>query len=345
MTAPRILIVCTGNICRSPLAEQLLRENLRNAGIDAVVTSAGTHAMTGSAMTPEAAALSTQYGASNTDHVARQLTEQLIADADLVLTATRDHRRDVVILLPKATRYTFTLNQFARLVAPAEAEDFAADDQTGLDSIFRPRGEPARPAAPASSDAPAGRAAPAGRDAPASRDAPAGRDAPASRDAHPLPLVEPARSAALASRDAPAISEAHPLPLVEPARSEALAGRDAPASRDAHPLPLVEPARSEALASRDAPAIRDAHPLPLVELAETAIPAPQPASATRPPLDFPAFIASVASTRGLHPSPNPPTLDDVEDPYRQPAAVYARAAAAINASVTTITAALIAAGA
>ena len=302
MTAPRILIVCTGNICRSPLAEQLLRENLRNAGIDAVVTSAGTHAMTGSAMTPEAAALSTQYGASNTDHVARQLTEQLIADADLVLTATRDHRRDVVILLPKATRYTFTLNQFARLVAPAEAEDFAADDQTGLDSIFRPRGEPARPAAPASSDAPAGRAA-------------------------------------------PAIRDAHPLPLVEPARSEALAGRDAPASRDAHPLPLVEPARSEALASRDAPAIRDAHPLPLVELAETAIPAPQPAAATRPPLDFPAFIASVASTRGLHPSPNPPTLDDVEDPYRQPAAVYARAAAAINASVTTITAALIAAGA
>ncbi|WP_104131767.1 low molecular weight phosphatase family protein [Cryobacterium sp. M91] len=197
MTA-RILIVCTGNICRSPLGEQLLRENLRNANIDAVVTSAGTHAMTGSAMTPEAAALSTQYGASNTEHVARQLTEKLIADADLVLAATRDHRRDVVTLLPKATRYTFTLNQFARLVAPAKAEDFAADTS----------------------------------------------------------------------------------------RADAQTG-----------------------------------------------------------LDFPAFVASVASTRGLHPSPNPPTLDDVEDPYRQPAAVYDRAAAAINASVTTITAALIAAGA
>ena len=211
MTPPRILIVCTGNICRSPLGEQLLRENLRSAGIDAVVTSAGTHAMTGSAMTPEAAALSTQYGASNTQHVARQLTEKLIADADLVLTATRDHRRDVVTLLPKATRYTFTLNQFARLVAPADAD---ADT--------------------------------------------------------------------------------------------------------AHPL---------------------------VEPAETAISVSKPASAARPLLDFSAFIASVASTRGLHPSPNPPTLDDVEDPYRQPAAVYDRAAAAINASVATITAALIAAGA
>ena len=229
MTAPRILIVCTGNICRSPLAEQLLRENLRSAGIDAVVTSAGTHAMTGSAMTPEAAALSTQYGASNTEHVARQLTEKLIADADLVLTATRDHRRDVVTLLPKATRYTFTLNQFARLVAPAEVEvgaAFAAD-----------------------------------------------------------------------------------------------------------------------LSRADAQFIRENSPLPLVESAKTAIPAPQPASATWPSFDFPAFIASVASARGLHPSPNPPTLDDVEDPYRQPAAVYARAAAAINASVTTITAALISAGA
>ena len=69
------------------------------------------------------------------------------------------------------------------------------------------------------------------------------------------------------------------------------------------------------------------------------------AEPTRPPLDFAAYVADVASTRGLHPSPNPPTLDDVDDPYRQSAAVYARAAAAINASVTTITAALVAAGA
>ena len=42
----RILVVCTGNICRSPLAEQLLREGLAAAGVKAVVTSAGTHAMT-----------------------------------------------------------------------------------------------------------------------------------------------------------------------------------------------------------------------------------------------------------------------------------------------------------
>ncbi|WP_105033678.1 arsenate reductase/protein-tyrosine-phosphatase family protein [Cryobacterium aureum] len=205
--APRILIVCTGNICRSPLAEQLLRQNLTAAGIDAIVTSAGTRAMTGSAMTPEAAALSSQYGALRTHHVARQLTEKLIADADLVLTATRDHRRDVVTLLPKATRYTFTLNQFARLVA-------------------------------------------------------------------------------------------------------------------------ADPAQH-----------------PLVEIVGAAPGLPLPTSTTRPPLDFAAYVAEVASTRGLHPSPNPPTLDDVDDPYRQSAAVYARAAGAINASVTTITAALVAAGA
>ncbi|WP_104192593.1 low molecular weight phosphatase family protein [Cryobacterium sp. Y82] len=198
----RILVVCTGNICRSPLAEQLLRQSLAAAGIKAVVTSAGTHAMTGSAMTPEAAALSVEYGAASTEHVARQLTEQLIADADLVLTATRDHRRDVVTLLPKATRYTFTLNQFARLVSQADASN-----------------------------------------------------------------------------------------------------------------PLVE----------------------------TVIPVPQTDSP--PSLDFPAYIASVAATRGLHPSPTPPTLDDVDDPYRQSAAVYARAAVAINGSVTAITAALVAAGA
>ena len=244
--APRILIVCTGNICRSPLAEQLLRENLRAAGIDAVVTSAGTHAMTGSAMTPEAATLSLQYGASTTEHVARQLTKKLIADADLVLTATRDHRREVVTLLPKATRYTFTLNQFARLVAPAPVTD-----------------------APSSAAVPA-----------------------AAR-----PMTEPHR-------------------------------RDAPASRDSAPTAVVKISTGS---------VPDSMP-GLV----TAIPAPAPLA--RPSLDFPAFIAAVASTRGLHSSPNPPTLDDVDDPYRQPAGVYARAAAAINSSVISITAALITAG-
>jgi protein-tyrosine phosphatase len=81
-----------------------------------------------------------------------------------------------------------------------------------------------------------------------------------------------------------------------------------------------------------------------VEPVETSMRVLPPVSRARPHLDFAAFIADIALTRGLHPSPTPATLDDVDDPYRQSAIVYARAAAAINGSVTTITAALIAVG-
>ena len=110
-----ILVVCTGNICRSPLAAQLLAARLSALGISAVVQSAGTRALVDSAMTPEAASLSLRYG-GNPAHAARQLTESLVDSADLILTATREHRSETVTLLPRASRRTFTLNQLARLV-------------------------------------------------------------------------------------------------------------------------------------------------------------------------------------------------------------------------------------
>ena len=96
----RILTVCSGNICRSPLAEQLLRAGL--AGIDGVsVGSAGTVALVGEGMTPEAQGLSVRFGAADAAaHVARLLDEQAIRDADLVLGLAREHRRAVVELVP-----------------------------------------------------------------------------------------------------------------------------------------------------------------------------------------------------------------------------------------------------
>ena len=112
-----ILTVCSGNICRSPLAEQLLRAGL--AGIDGVtVGSAGTIAMVGAGMPAEAKALAVRYGSTDAEsHQARQLDEQAIRDADLVLGLAREHRRAVVELVPAATRRTFTLREFARLAA------------------------------------------------------------------------------------------------------------------------------------------------------------------------------------------------------------------------------------
>lgn len=137
-----ILTVCSGNICRSPLAEQLLRAGL--AGVEGVrVSSAGTIAMVGKGMPAEALALSTRLGVSDAPaHLARQLDAQHIRDADLVLGLSREHRRAVVEIVPAATRRTFTLREFAHLaaaVADHDLADVASDVASDADPFEQPR--------------------------------------------------------------------------------------------------------------------------------------------------------------------------------------------------------------
>lgn len=122
-----ILVVCTGNICRSPLAEQVLRSKLAAAGIEARVGSAGTRALVGHDMAPQSAVQAQRLGVVPAVHAARLLTRNLIEEADLVLTATREHRSASVALLPRANRYAYTLTQFARLTtAQPRFEPWAA---------------------------------------------------------------------------------------------------------------------------------------------------------------------------------------------------------------------------
>jgi len=121
-----VLVVCTGNICRSPLAEQLLRARFDAAGLPITVHSAGTMAVVGHDMTPQAAAISRELGGEGEGHhSARQLTEALVESADLVLTATRQHRHEVVAMHPRAVRYAYTLTQFAHLVEALELDELA----------------------------------------------------------------------------------------------------------------------------------------------------------------------------------------------------------------------------
>ncbi|HYI33696.1 MAG TPA: low molecular weight phosphatase family protein [Glaciibacter sp.] len=111
-----ILIVCTGNVCRSPIAEQLLRDRLSSAAVTVTIGSAGTRALVGQPMTPEAAEQVSEHGTTPSPHRARQLTAEHVEAADLILTASRDHRGEVVSVAPSASRRTFTLREFARIV-------------------------------------------------------------------------------------------------------------------------------------------------------------------------------------------------------------------------------------
>lgn len=120
----RVLIVCTGNVCRSPFIERLLQSQLAKqrpgstAGDPGIlVHSAGTGALAGSAMDDRAAAQLVANGGDPMGFIARDLTPALIAESDLVLTATRAHRGRVATMHPKAMRRMFTFRDFADLVS------------------------------------------------------------------------------------------------------------------------------------------------------------------------------------------------------------------------------------
>ncbi|GAB2977608.1 arsenate reductase/protein-tyrosine-phosphatase family protein [Frigoribacterium salinisoli] len=132
----RILTVCTGNICRSPLAEQYLRVGLESKFVEGIVLeSAGTDARDGQRMPDQAQALSRRYGAVPDAHEARFLMEGHIAQADLVLVMGREHRRAVVSQFPRASRYTFTLREFARLAEGMVTTDLDAAAALPIDDV------------------------------------------------------------------------------------------------------------------------------------------------------------------------------------------------------------------
>ena len=128
----RILHVCTGNICRSPIAERLTRAGLeQRLGRDAarfVVESAGTWGHGGAPMEPYAVSTLASYGVDGSDFRARALVADHVAGADLVLGATREHRAAAVVLHPRAARRAFTLREFARLVGAVDGAVLTAAD-------------------------------------------------------------------------------------------------------------------------------------------------------------------------------------------------------------------------
>lgn len=106
----RILIVCVGNICRSPIAEHLLRETLR--GTDIAVGSAGLGALVDHPIDSTALAILDRHGHRPQPHRARQLTADLIREANLVLVMEQQQVSNVMRLAPEARGKTFLLGKW-----------------------------------------------------------------------------------------------------------------------------------------------------------------------------------------------------------------------------------------
>jgi protein-tyrosine phosphatase len=163
MTADRsrVLFVCTANRCRSPMAEVIARAALARAGADVEVGSAGTFADPGLPATDDAEYTVRKLGLDLRDHASRQVTDDLVDTADLIVCMERNHLMDVCRDRPDAFARTFTLKDLARRAAathrhPAEPlghwltrlhEDRVVHDVigwTGRDDVDDPTGRSLR---------------------------------------------------------------------------------------------------------------------------------------------------------------------------------------------------------
>jgi protein-tyrosine phosphatase len=124
----RILMICVGNICRSPMAEGELAARLRKRGVLATVESAGIAALVGKPADPMAQELMRKRGIDISAHRARQLTPEMIRAFELILVMEAEQQRAVESMLPGARGRVHRIGRWGAFDVPdpygGDGEDF-----------------------------------------------------------------------------------------------------------------------------------------------------------------------------------------------------------------------------
>lgn len=121
-----ILFICTGNTCRSPMAQYLMEKLIVQAGLEGEISvrSAGLSALEGDAMSQGAQTALLRRGAPLIDaHAAQRVTNEHVNTADLVLTMTQSHKRALLDVFPTHKEKIWTLLEYADMRRSLDIED------------------------------------------------------------------------------------------------------------------------------------------------------------------------------------------------------------------------------
>lgn len=105
-----VLVVCVGNICRSPMAEAMLLDRVAGSGV--MISSAGTHAMLSSTIDPLAQAVLQVNGIPAHKHRSRQVDVQMLHQSDLILLMEHKQMQSVLKLAPEVRGKTFLIGKW-----------------------------------------------------------------------------------------------------------------------------------------------------------------------------------------------------------------------------------------
>lgn len=108
MRIQSILVICTGNICRSPMGERILQRHIQAIA----VSSAGTHGLSGQPAEPQAIAVAAAHGVSLDNHVARMLTTAMLKQHDLILAMEQAHINHISQIAPEIRGKTLLFGQW-----------------------------------------------------------------------------------------------------------------------------------------------------------------------------------------------------------------------------------------